>query len=180
MRPLRLLFLALFALALPIAAVSLSAPAQAQTVSIAVVDFQDAINRVKDGVSAKARLESMFAAKKKSIEEMEKKLMALQTDYQKQAMVLSDAARQAKETEILTLQQQYQQTYMQSEQEMQTAYAKEMDALISRMTIIVEAIGKERGYTLVLEKSEGGVVYSSPAIDITAEVVKRYDAKHGG
>jgi outer membrane protein len=179
MRLARVLLASLVLAASPVVLPGLSAPAQAE-VTVAVVDFQDAINRVKDGTSAKTRLEGMFAAKRKAIEDMETRLMTMQQDYQKQAMVLSDAARQAKETEIMTLQQQYQQTYMQSEQEMQAAYAKEMEALIGRMQIIVEGIGQERGYTLVLERTEGGVVWAPTAIDITAEVVKRYDAKHGG
>ena len=174
MRLARVLLASLVLAASPALVPALSSPAHAE------VTVQDAMNKVKDGTSAKTRLEGMFAAKRKAIEDMEKKLMAMQQDYQKQAMVLSDAARQAKETEIMTLQQQYQQTYMQSEQEMQAAYAKEMEALIGRMQIIVEGIGAERGYTLVLERTEGGVVWAPTAIDITAEVVKRYDAKHGG
>lgn len=179
MRLVRILLASLVLASSPLVVPALSRPAHAE-IKVAVVDFQDAINKVKDGTSAKARLEGIFASKRKAIEDMEKKLMTLQQDYQKQAMVLSDSARQAKETEIMTLQQQYQQTYMQSEQEMQAAYAKEMESLISRMTIIVEAIGKERGYTLVLERTEGGVVWAPTTIDITAEVVKRYDAAHGG
>ncbi|MCK6503606.1 OmpH family outer membrane protein [Myxococcota bacterium] len=179
MRTVRVLLASLALAAAPAVVPALSSPAHAE-VKVAVVDFQEAINQVRDGVAAKGRLEGMFAAKKKAIEDMEKRLMALQDEYQKQAMVLSDAARSAKEQEIMTLQSQYQQVYMQSEQEMQAAYAQEMEGLIGRMTVIVEALGAERGYTVVLEKTEGGVVWSPATIDITAEVVKRYDAKHGG
>ena len=179
MRTARVLLAALALSAAPAVMPALSSPAQAE-VKLAVVDFQEAINQVRDGASAKGRLEGMFAAKKQAIEDMERRLIALQEDYQKQAMVLSDSARQAKEQEILNLEAQYKQVYMQSEQEMQAAYAKEMEALIGRMQVIVEGIGQERGYTVVLEKTEGGVVWSPTSVDITAEVVKRYDAKHGG
>ena len=74
----------------------------------------------------------------------------------------------------------YQQTYQNSEQEMQQAYGEVMDGLISKMKKICETLGKERGYTIILEINEGGVVYSNAALDITAEVVKRYDAQAGG
>lgn len=154
--------------------------AEAAEIKVAVVDFQEAINQVRDGITAKARLEGMFSEKQKAIANMETQLQALTDEYQKQAMILSDAARTQKEQEIMALQQRYQQTYMESEQSMQAAYAQEMEGLIGRMRVICEALGTERGYTLVLEKTEGGVVFAPSAIDITAEVVKRYDAQHGG
>ncbi len=167
-------------LAVPAVVPTFSAPAQAAELKIAVVDLQEAINQVRDGIAAKARLEGMFSEKQKAIAGMEKQLMAMEEDYNKQAMILSDAARQAKEKEMMQLQSQYQQLYMQSQQQMQEAYATEMEGLLVKMRTICEQIGAERGYTVVLEKTEGGVVYSTAAIDITSELVKRYDAKHGG
>lgn len=172
--------LAAFALLLATTSLpALTTPARAELV-IATVDLQEAINQVKDGIAAKGRLEGMFSEKQKAIADMEQRLMAMDEDYQKQAMVLSDAARQQKEQEIMQLQSQYQQLYMASQQEMQVAYAEVMEGLIGKMRVICEEIGKERGYTLVVDVTEGGVVYTSDSIDITAEVVKRYDAKHGG
>lgn len=173
--------LAALALSLAGGAVSpLVAPAHAAELKIATVDLQEAINQVKDGITAKARLEGMFAEKQKAIAGMEQRLTTLDEEYQKQAMILSDAARQQKEQEIMQLQAQYQQLYMASQQEMQMAYAEVMEGLIGKMRTICEEIGKERGYTLVVDVTEGGVVYASTTVDITAEVVKRYDAKHGG
>ena len=43
-------------------------PNMAMAGGIAVVDFQRAISEVKEGKTAKASLESMFAAKKKELE----------------------------------------------------------------------------------------------------------------
>lgn len=173
--------LAAIALTLAPAAVpALSSSAHAAELKVATVDLQEAINQVKDGVAAKARLEGMFAEKQKAIAAMETRLQKMDDDYQKQAMVLSEAARQQKEQEIMQLQAQYQQLYMTSQQEMQQAYAEAMEGLIGKMREICEGLGKERGYTLVVDVTEGGIVYASDTIDITAEVVKRYDAKYGG
>ena len=179
MRLARVLYAAL-ALSFATATVPALSPAAYAETSIATVDLQEAINQVKDGIAAKGRLEGMFAEKQKSIAELEQRLMAMDEDYQKQAMVLSDAARQQKEQEMMQLQAQYQQLYMSSQQEMQQAYAEVMEGLIAKMRVICEDIGKERGYTMVVDVTEGGVVYTSDSIDITPELVKRYDAKHGG
>jgi Skp family chaperone for outer membrane proteins len=44
------------------------------------------------------------------------------------------------------------------------------------MVAIIEALAKEKGLELVLDTATSGVVTASPTIDITDEVVKRYDA----
>ena len=40
-------------------------------------------------------------------------------------------------------------------------------------------VGKKRGYSLILEKNMPGLYYFSPAVDITDEIIKAYDAKQG-
>jgi outer membrane protein len=150
---------------------------QQQQVKIGVVDFQRALNTVKEGAAAKQKLEGMFKEKKAAIDAMEVKLGAMQADYEKQAIILSDQARKQKEMELMQAQQVYQQTYMQSEQEMQAAYGKIMEDLLEKMRKIAEQIAKEQGYNLVLEVTEGGVVYNAGAMDITNELIKRYDAQ---
>ena len=41
---------------------------------------------------------------------------------------------------------------------------------------IIENVAKEKGYNLVLDLSSNSVAYFSLAIDITDDVIKRYDA----
>ena len=45
----------------------------------------------------------------------------------------------------------------------------------AEMVAIIEALAKERGYDLVLDMITGGVVTSSPTVDITKDIVARYD-----
>ena len=67
---------------------------------LAVVDFQAAINEVKEGKKAKADLDSMFANKRKALAKQEESLKAQFKQYEKQAAVLSAAARKQKESEL--------------------------------------------------------------------------------
>ncbi len=167
-------FFALFALAFAFAG-----PALAE-VKIATVDFQKALNEVAEGAAARARLQSMQTEKAAAIEKMGKDLEAKQAEYEKQSMILSDAARKAKEEELYTAQAQFQAAYQRSEGEMQQAYYGAMESLIAKMRKLAAAIGTEKGYTLVVEVNEGGVVYASPTIDITPELIKRYNAANPG
>jgi outer membrane protein len=44
------------------------------------------------------------------------------------------------------------------------------------MVTVIEAFRKEQGYDLVLDLGTSGVVTLNPAIEITDEIVRRYDA----
>lgn len=173
------MFQRLFAYLMLAVALAVAAPAYAQSATkVGVVDFQTAIQQTKEGQAAQKKLDAAYQAKKNSIDQMENKLRQLKADYDKQASLLSDSARQAKEQELMNLQATYQQTYAQSEQEMQALYGQMMEDLLAKMKMICTQIGKEKGYTLIIEK--GAVVYSQDAIDLTTELVKRYDAATPG
>lgn len=150
-----------------------SAFAQAK---IATVDFQKALENVSEGATAKARLEGMFSEKKAALEKMATQLKAQQTELEKQSVILSDAAKAQKQKEFETLYMQYQQAAAVADGEMQQAYMGAMETLIEKMRKLTQTIAAEKGYTLVIEVNEGGVVYTSPTIDITSELITRYNA----
>lgn len=144
-------------------------------VKIATVDFQRALNEVGEGAAARAKLESMYGEKKAAIEKMKSSVDAMQADLEKQSVILSDSARKAKEEELQVAAGQFQQAYSRSEGEMQQAYYGAMETLIEKMKKISQTIGTEKGYTLIVEINEGGVIYAATTIDITDELIKRYN-----
>ena len=148
--------------------------------SIATVDFQRAINESKKGAAAQGQLEAAFKEKQDAIASMEKELMTKQEEYQKQAMVLTDTARAAKEQELMQLNAQYQQAAYAADMEMQQTYGKLMEGLIVELRAVVQTMGKAKGYTLILEVTEGGVVYTGAGVtDITDALIQQYDAQGG-
>jgi len=152
----------------------LSLPALAG--GIAVVDFQRALNEIDEGTTARQQIDTLFQEKQAAITNLEQQLQTKMNEYEQQQAILSDAARVQKEQEIMQLQQLYQQAYMQGEEEMQALYTSKMEALIEKMRVISEQIGGERQYDLILEVTEGGVVYmGSGAVDITDELIRRYN-----
>ncbi len=145
-------------------------------VKVAVVDFQRALNEVNEASGVRSKLEAMYGERKVAIEKMQKTLEAKKGEYERQATILSDSARKAKEEELMKASVEFQQTYSRYEGEMQQAYYAAMQDFIEKMKKISIGIGQERGYTVVLEATEGGVVYWSDTVDITNEMIKRYNA----
>ncbi len=145
---------------------------------VAVVDFQDALTQIDEGTTAMARLEGVRDEKMRNIEGMRQQLTAMQSELRNQASILSEAALASKEEEFMNAQMQFQQVAMQAEQELQDQYLAMMEEFFGKLSAVAEEIGKEKGYNLVLEATESGVVFHQGVDDMTAELVKRYNARH--
>jgi outer membrane protein len=157
----------------------LVAPATAMAeFKVAVVDFQEALTQIDEGTTAMARLEGVRDEKMRTIERMRQDLTAKQAELRNQASILSEAALAAKEEEFMNAQMAYQQAAMQAEQELQQMYLGMMEEFFGKLSAVAEEIGTEKGYNLVLEATESGVVFHSGVTDVTAELVRRYNAKH--
>jgi outer membrane protein len=64
--------------------------------------------------------------------------------------------------------------------ELQALQAKQktahIDPLEKEIFDIINAMAQEQGYSLIFHKFESGLLYASDSVDITAEVVRRFDA----
>ena len=153
----------------------LSLPAWAQA-NIAVVDFQVASQSVKEGKEIQAQLMTMQQGQQQRLQDMEKQFKGMVEEFQKQEMILSEDAKREKQRELQLAQQELQQAAMTAQTEFGKAYEAKAGALFKKLKTVCEGIGVEQGYTLILEVSQGGVVFSGNAVDITDELIKRYDA----
>ncbi len=145
---------------------------------VAVVDFQTALTLIDEGATAMARLEGMRDEKMRTIERKRQELTALQAELRSQSAILSEAALAAKEEEFMALQMEFQQAGMQAEQELQNSYLVMMEEFFEKLSAVAEELGKERGYNLVLEATESGIVFHQGVDDITDELVTRYNTRH--
>lgn len=148
----------------------------ADVAKIGVVEFQrlfensDAGKKIKDEITTQGKkMEAELKGKGAEIEELKKRL-------EREALVMSKEMREEKEREfrikvndIKTLQKKY-------EVELQGIQKKLMGGLQSETLEIIEEIGKSGGYLLIMDKR--GVLYSPSTIDITDEVIKKYNAQY--
>ena len=79
---------------------------------------------------------------------------------------------------LVELQYSYQQALYQAEWEMQGAYYSAMEQLMTGLRSTAEDVGKSGGYDLILESSQGIVLYHEGE-DLTDKVIQTYNAAHG-
>jgi outer membrane protein len=165
-----------------VAAILLStmAPRLYAQVRIAVVDLQRALNETDDGRRAKARLKRLFKQRQTDLDERQNELKALKEEIERASEdgTLSESALRTRAEEYQKAFVELQSTYMDYQRELAEKEAEMTSSIIERMERILVAVGESEGYTLIVERGEGGVIWTS-APDLTANLVERYNAGEG-
>ena len=147
----------------------------AESVKIAVVDLQ----KLRKNSVAFQKFAESFAKKlepqKKELEQMQAGLIALREDLQKQSMMLSLGAKVDKQKEMGKKERRLEYLMKEYRQEGQFIEMEMSRNLSSDLIRVVGEIGKNKKYTVILEKGSSGLLYSSESIDITDQVTKAYD-----
>ena len=155
----------------------LGSTAFAQAVKVGVVDFNRVMHETNEGKAAKARLDSMLAGKQAELEQKQANVQAMIQDYQVKAPTMNAEARQAYEQRIMEGQGELQQFAAMNEQEMQVQLAQVMDTVFNSLKGHAEAIGKAEGFTVILESSQGAVLFAKDGIDLTDRVIAKANGR---
>lgn len=146
---------------------------------IGFVDLEYALNNVDEGKKAKAVLEQDYKKKKDELDATAASLAKMREDLKGQTLVLTDDARRAREQELATATEKFQA----DSKAARDAWQKREDALtkdlLERLTSVVGQIGKEGGYTFILERHDASVLYAKEEVDLTHQVIDRFN-KAGG
>lgn len=90
-------------------------------------------------------------------------------------MMLTMDAQEDKRRDIERKTRELEYFYKDLNEVMKKARGKEKKRILDELGKIIEKIGSEGNYTLILEKKAGGVLYWTDSIDITEEVIRAYD-----
>lgn len=141
---------------------------------LAMVDMQRVLNETKAGKAARAKLEKSSKSKQAKFD---KKRAALEAEAGKLGSLKGQelaAAQEKLQRESIELQNML----MALEQELGDQHNKLLESMYQNAQAIVADLAKEKGLDLVLVRDPMTVIYAKDSLDITGEVVQRYDAKH--
>jgi outer membrane protein len=150
----------------------------ADELKIAVVDLQRALTTTKQGKSAQEKLEEDVKKAQGSIEGKKKEIEKAQEAYNKQKESLNQKARADKEEQLITMEKEIKRLLQDSQEGLRRKNNQLVGELVKKLRVIIEDIGKEDSYSMVLERSSQAVIYADKSIDITDEVIKRFDDKN--
>jgi outer membrane protein len=144
---------------------------------IGLIDMQKAIQNSEEGKKAKSELETAFNKKKKELQGEESNLKKLQEDFQKQQAALSETAKKKKQDDLQAKFMKYQELLQKSQTEIQKKEQEMSEPIIKKIRVAVGDVAKKRNYSMVLEKNENVVIYSSDKDDVTDDVIAQINKK---
>ena len=159
-------------------ALALAPAARAAETKIGFVDLRRAVSEIEEGKAAMAALKKDFEEKQKQLDAKQTELEGLRAEFEKQQAVLSEQVKQAKAVELDKRMGELRQLYMQLQQDLSAREQEGMKGLLDRMGGLVKEIADAEGFQMVLEKSDAGVVWAQPALDVTNELVRKYNSRY--
>jgi len=169
----RLLAVPLLASLLPFAPV-----ARADS-KVAFVDLQRALNEVADGRQAKAKLKKEFDQRQKQLDERQDELKRMQADLQTKGDAMSEDARHKAQADMDQKLMDVSRLYAQLQKELTQKEHDATKGIFAKMSNLIRTIAETEGVTMVFEKTDSGLLYAQPSLDLTNELIRRYNASGG-
>lgn len=145
----------------------------AQGPRIAVVDLSRVISESQEGKKANAELEALLKEKRAAAARMAEEIDKLRKALDKEPA----ATRKSREDELARMSADYQKTVASFESEVQKKAAELKAGLLKEIKSIVDAVGSEEKYVLIL--SAENAPYFQKTIDITDKIIMRYNELQG-
>jgi len=157
----------------------LSRAARAEDLKLGFVDLQRALMETEEGRKARADLKKIFDQKQKELDEQQSDLKKKIDDLDKRRTLLgADKVKQI-EGELQGQMQKVQQTYMRHQQELSAKEQEATGKIFERMQRIIAKISVTENFTMVFDRQQAGLVFAKPHLDLTNEVIRRYNAGEG-
>jgi outer membrane protein len=167
---------ALFAVVAVTAAFAVPTHAE-EPARVGYMDLRKVLLESKAGKHNKAELEKLIKQKQEKLKQEEQKLKNLQQAYEKEQLLLTEQQKKDKQKEFQEKVQAFQKLQGEAEQEIRRKDGEYSQKAIEAIRRIVADVAKEKKLMLVFEQT-AQPLYAEPGPDLTAEVLKRYDAKH--
>ena len=157
-------------------AVLVSAGFAQQTLQIAVVNSSEVLEKSAEGKKVIAQLQSKDSKAQADIAKMDEDIRVLETRLNTQRLTLTQESLIQMQSDLerkRTERTRFAEDMSREIQDLQqTLYAR----IQSELLPIIEAVGKEKNLDLILDLVQSGAIYFSPATDLTAEIIQKYDA----
>ena len=162
-------------IALVVGLVCVGSPALAQQ-KIAVIDVARIMTESKRGQEVVRLLEELQAQKRTELEALNTEIGALRNRIQEGRLSLADDALEKLGVELQQKTLSLERASEDAERELQVMQQTDIKRVEDDVLPIIQAVGLELGFTLIFNKFQSGLVFASEEVDITDEILLRFDA----
>jgi outer membrane protein len=157
-----------------VALMTLPGLAGAASLKIGYVNTVKVIEQAPQAKTALQRLEKEFAPRDKKLVEKRERIKNIETELEKNSLVLNDAERRNKERELLGLKRDVRRATQEFREDYNLRRNEELAALQKLVYKTIVDLAKKKKFDLILHE---GTVYASEQIDITDQVLESLQRK---
>jgi len=145
--------------------------------NIAVIDIQRVVTDSDAGKEALGNLQKLQDSKIAQGRAIQENMDALREQLSKQRFTLTEVkvAELSKQIEDKGIEMQRFQD--DAQRELDEARRTALGGLEERILPVIDEVGKERNMTLIFNKFQSGLVYADEGVDITDEVIRRFNTR---
>ena len=151
----------------------------ASTGKVAYVDVQRVLARSAAGVTAREALERDKATMQKEMDTKRQELEKLREEIEKKGPLMTADARRDKQDQFDRKRRDAARMADDFQKELEKKEQGLLQKVLQDVSGVVERVGKQRGYHMVVERRGATVLYAAPEADLTDEVIRVYDQEAG-
>ena len=160
------------------AAITLTAAAQ-EAPKIVMINFNAAVLSTTEAKQALNGVQSQLTSRQNALKALNTEVETLGKDLQAKASTLGEAERTTRERTLAEKQRQLQRDAQDLKSDLQSQSQQVYQQVAQKLYAFLQNYGAQHSYTMIVERGSDAapvVWYTAPQIDITADVVKAYNA----
>lgn len=146
-----------------------------QSMNIVYIDLQKVMLESEQGKQIRKILTDDAERLKRNLDGKQAELQRLKDAIEKQGATITPEARADREKQYQVKLKDYQRLYNDYQTELQQKDVEYTQKVLKEIEEIVRGMGEREKYSLILEKSQAGILYGVPSIDITNKVITLFN-----
>lgn len=156
--------------------VSAAVAAAGYAQGIGVVNSQEILEKSEEGKKVVAQLQEEEKRNQAELSRRDEEIRQLQKKLNTQRLTLTQEAQANLQSDLEKKKTDRQRFAEDINREMNEMAARLFQKIQNEVLPIIETIGKEKNLDIIFDLSRSGAVYVSPTVDLTAEIIERYNA----
>lgn len=149
----------------------------ADIAKIGVISFQKILSESSAGKIIQKEITEKGAELQKKLQDEKNQLDEMKKAFERESLVLSPEKQKEKQREFRIRVNDFKKMQDDFSKEFKRLEMKSLNKIQEEVFEITDKMGKEEGYLLILEKKTAGVIYHPTQLDITDQVIKKYNLK---
>jgi len=149
----------------------------ADVAKIGVINFQRVLEASSAGKASQVEISEQGKKMEADLKLRQSELQELQKQMERERLVMSREMRDEKERDFRIRVNDFKSLEKKYKQELGELNKKLVKRLQDDVFDLVEELGRKEGFLLIVEKLEGGVIYSPKTNDVTDKIIQMYNER---